>query len=847
MKKITLCLMLVVVLILIPGAIFATVGVKEAEDETALIDAVKTSGTVKLTDNIDLKSRLLIDTGVDVILDLNGKTLDLPTQEEWENYGITVKGKLTIIGNGTINVNGLYGIGVVGSLIVENGIFNCVSGDYIIGNWGTTTIKDGTFNANYCAVNGFAGGKKVEIKGGKFINNDTHPVLGSISITAGEFNQLVDSRYLEENAEIKIILDRNIQTKSVKEDGVVQPSTVTFSKGVKVTIDLNGYNITGDKRVLVVEGAKLTVKGKGKMLVVDNLDPVIAVKGSNNKNNKNYTTVNVEKGVELEGLYGLFVTVVDNIYAYGVQVNFNGKTTYGGIYTNGNIQHTENYPIINIGSSAYIGERGIYAAGYAEWNIDGATISGVGHGIGIKSGKFNIKNARIIGTGPDARPTEGFNNGMNNSGAAIQIESNKGYVGKIDISIENTIVESKNSVSFYEYLATFENEKNSATTTAVNSLKIKDSDFISAKELKNFDISNEFKNKITKFIIGGTYTTDVKEYLADGLFCPQINDIYVVALDEAHKIIINNKEGGIVKASKENAKFGEKIKLTVEVKDGYKLKTLEVVSDGGLEDVSAELEFIMPRTAVEIKPVFEAYTQDTEVADEVADKKEVEEMLIETLKENPEFAEILKDTNVKVEVEVNDVSRNVSEEITKKMEETLDSKAEDAKFVKYLEIAILVKNKDENKLLDTISNVKKEIKFTVAIPEDIPEVEEGYIRTYYIVRHHEEDGKVTVDTLDATIVKDGKFIEFASDKFSTFALAYSDVKNEEEEEKKGDDSINAPEEDKKDEVEEDKKDEVIKENKNDKDVPQTGDNVIIYVILAVVSMAGIAISIKMKK
>jgi len=436
---------------------------------------------------------------------------------------------------------------------------------------------------------------------------------------------------------------------------------------------------------------------------------------------------------------------------------------------------------------------------------------------------------------------------MNNSGAAIQIESNKGYVGKIDISIENTIVESKNSVSFYEYLATFENEKNSATTTAVNSLKIKDSDFISAKELKNFDISNEFKNKITKFIIGGTYTTDVKEYLADGLFCPQINDIYVVALDEAHKIIINNKEGGIVKASKENAKFGEKIKLTVEVKDGYKLKTLEVVSDGGLEDVSAELEFIMPRTAVEIKPVFEAYTQDTEVADEVADKKEVEEMLIETLKENPEFAEILKDTNVKVEVEVNDVSKNVSEEITKKMEETLDSKAEDAKFVKYLEIAILVKNKDENKLLDTISNVKKEIKFTVAIPEDIPEVEEGYIRTYYIVRHHEEDGKVTVDTLDATIVKDGKFIEFASDKFSTFALAYSDVKNEEEEEKKGDDSINAPEEDKKDEVEEDKKDEVIKENKNDKDVPQTGDNVIIYVILAVVSMAGIAISIKMKK
>lgn len=164
-------------------------------------------------------------------------------------------------------------------------------------------------------------------------------------------------------------------------------------------------------------------------------------------------------------------------------VNFNGKiispaqsdheAAGHGIYINGTINNTVSYPVINIESTAVITARlgcGIYAAGYAAWNIaDGASITGLDSGIAIKAGVLNIGKATITCTGPNTAPTEGYSNGVNASGAALQIESNTSYAGNITININGASLISSCGNSVYEYLAA------NANDTKVNSLTVTDS------------------------------------------------------------------------------------------------------------------------------------------------------------------------------------------------------------------------------------------------------------------------------------------------------------------------------------------------------------------------------------
>lgn len=84
-------------------------------------------------------------------------------------------------------------------------------------------------------------------------------------------------------------------------------------------------------------------------------------------------------------------------------------------------------------------------------------------------------------------------------------------------------------------------------------------------------------------------------------------------------------------------------------------------------------------------------------------------------------------------------------------------------------------------------------------------VAEGYTRTYYIVRNHNG----VLEVLDTVLSEDNKSLTFSSDKFSTYAIAYVDTLS--------------------------------------LDSPQTGDNIIIYVALGLLSVCGIGYLIKTKK
>lgn len=275
MKKILLIAILCLAFILgFETNVFAA-GVAKIGDTTydtldAALAGVGTEATITIIDNIDLPGKATIPAGKKVVLDLNGKTLKVPTVEN--NYGIVVKGDLTIKGKGTVTL-GMYGIGVAagGNLTVESGTYNCPTGDYLIGVWGTATIKGGTFNGNYCIANGFDNGK-IEILDGTFYSHEDTIVLGGVTIKGGAFNHDVTD-YLADG--VKMVLYNgvyftgtvyNITIETAKNGKVEAVKTAVDGQPVKLTITPNkGYEL--DKiNVTKTDGTQVGVENNEFMM-----------------------------------------------------------------------------------------------------------------------------------------------------------------------------------------------------------------------------------------------------------------------------------------------------------------------------------------------------------------------------------------------------------------------------------------------------------------------------------------------------------------------------------------------------------------------------------------------------
>lgn len=313
---------------------------------------------------------------------------------------------------------------------------------------------------------------------------------------------------------------------------IVLDETLEINK--TININLNNNTIEADEKVFLVHGGSLKLSGTGKVVETKPNYGAIMLKGSNEATSKKFSTVTVGSDVILEGWSGIFVNH-NNKTAYGVIVNMDGTikavddnngSAGAGIYVNGNIKHLANSPIVNIGKTANITSTGtgIYAAGYATYNIDGAYISGEQSGLGIKSGIFNIKNSTIMGYGKDETPTSGNNNGINASGTAIQIESNSSYKGDIELNIASGTITSKYSNVIYEYTTNKANTK-------VKNINIAGGTYISEAKKTVFQLSNSFISNHPKFIDGGLFSSDPSSYLESG-YSATLNDksLYEVTL-----------------------------------------------------------------------------------------------------------------------------------------------------------------------------------------------------------------------------------------------------------------------------------------------------------------------------
>jgi len=310
-----------------------------------------------------------------------------------------------------------------------------------------------------------------------------------------------------------------------------------------VNINLNGNDIIADEKVFMVNGGFLTLTGKGTIRENKPNYGAIMLVGSTNSADEKYSAVSVGKDVTLEGWSGVFINH-DSKKSYGVHVDLEGKinavndTSGGtgiGIYVNGNIKEEEASPVVNIIDGAEIKStgNGLYIAGYSTFNIGDAYIEGDESAIGIKSGRLIIDGATLVCNGEDYTPTSGYQNGIKPSGATIQIESNNGYKGKMEIDISSGNFTSKNSNVIYEYIGR-------GDTSQIYSMSISGGIFTSGKSKDVFSLSGSFKNIHSGFVSGGEYSTNPNEYLKPGYKVVEDNNKYSVVKSTMKEVVGNN-------------------------------------------------------------------------------------------------------------------------------------------------------------------------------------------------------------------------------------------------------------------------------------------------------------------
>ena len=403
----------------------------------------------------------------------------------------------------------------------------------------------------------------------------TKPSDSGINVSGGAFDQNIDTGFLaegyamkqngdhwspsvsEENGvanigeiyypSVESALDaaRNGETIIVMKDDVAISAAYSFTG--KAILNLNG------KTLMVEEGGSLDIDGgtleitNGVLEVAKNhaLDlnsgaltlsgctvnstavdngGIIWVYGSTDPDAEKYSVLMVEDDAVIQhpgdssvGYYAICLNGANGGHAsYGVEIEMDGSIRGSGIsiafYTNGTMNVTDgNVPYIYVGDGATT-VGGIYAAGYAEWEIRGGQFTS-STALSIKSGVFYIYGGTFHATGEDSTPPIPNNNGSEDTGAAISITTNKGYAQRTVVNIHDGQFISNNGYAVFEGIA--KDESGSAADESAAVITIRGGTFESGADA---DVRiDAAQNK--KVIEGGTFSSDISDYCAPGFVC----------------------------------------------------------------------------------------------------------------------------------------------------------------------------------------------------------------------------------------------------------------------------------------------------------------------------------------
>jgi 23S rRNA A1618 N6-methylase RlmF len=223
---------------------------------------------------------------------------------------------------------------------------------------------------------------------------------------------------------------------------VTIPAEIEISNGSSYTLDMNGCNITTSScSAFKVAHGTLNITGNGTISGTPSNYKLIYLMGTtaSSYSDRNYSNLTIGENVTVTCTNGYAVMISANAnHAFGVNVTVDGTVEglYGGLYINGSIQDTSGYvPKFVVNSTATVknlstnfssndGFYAIYAAGYANWTINGGDIYG---GMELKSGVLNVSGGTFTGLGEEAHTPNG--SATSTSGYALSVVNNSGYAG----------------------------------------------------------------------------------------------------------------------------------------------------------------------------------------------------------------------------------------------------------------------------------------------------------------------------------------------------------------------------------------------------------------------------------
>ncbi len=283
-----------------------------------------------------------------------------------------------------------------------------------------------------------------------------------------------------------------------------------------IVIDLGGYSINSQVkniRVLDIMKGNVALIGSGSIVASNHGGVAVRIRGTDDPEIEKFSSITVGAEVMLQAnnndlSYGLIISPHHRV-AYGVVVNFYGVIdAYNGIYINGNITSKKgNIPIINIDNGAAITAHAddgvaVYAAGYALWNINDATLA-AGTSISVKSGRLNLDGPTVSATATSRQKTATIPRG-----AVILIEDNTVNMASVDIKIKDGIFVSQDGSVIQEYTNCH------SKTSSLRALKISGGTFIAGGKRKVFQ---GLLDHDTTVISGGSFSSDVQDFVKSGL------------------------------------------------------------------------------------------------------------------------------------------------------------------------------------------------------------------------------------------------------------------------------------------------------------------------------------------
>lgn len=493
---------------------------------------------------------------------------------------------------------------------------------------------------------------------------------------------------------------------------------VTIPEGKNITIDLNGNTLTGEINVLGTLTVKSSKEG-GQIVKTD---------GEQNNAAIYVGDFNEETKTKIEGKFTLESGSVISEKGFGIAcfsgstATINGgevKAVYSGLSGN-NTLGSMNF-IINGGVITAQYGPAIYMPGPVSLKMTNGTLNG---GISLRMGKVNISG------------------GIINAATADFDSFGDYYYKSVNAWLEDAL---------YVWGGTY-TSKDEGTTNILD-LNITGG---------TFNASNKLGSAVAIYDIGKV-SQEIKVNISGNA------KLLTNSLNRNAYDVLTLSDAGVtnIKAGYNNPEFVGKIKTSI-TGGTFSTSVLPYLTNEYVETKISN-QFVVEKQKVNVDAPVVDGTNVKEVTMGVKKTLELEEVLKSSLTKSQIDFEGFNPT-VKIIIVKQD-EEQVQEQNLKNIKKFIEEKNNNIKTSDYFDITLNVLEPRTQEIMGILNELTGKVQFEIAIPDDLKQVSKEYSRTFYIIREHEGEVEILPTTL-----KDGKLL-FETDKFSTYVLAYEDIKN----------------------------------------------------------------------